>query len=104
MKQGDSIEVTIKHVRLNKSERKSQGSTFGIYESDYVGDLKEFPNGIVTLNDYAKQNHEDWIKKTDKRAETLEHELLGKKIMIKITTIFTGEDSFDSEFVEIIQK
>lgn len=95
MKTNDIISVTIKKVRLHKEERKMQGATYGNYDSAYVGELEEYPHGIVILNDYANTNHPDWTNKTMGRASIIERELIGKSINVKITDIFAGENCFE---------
>lgn len=94
MKKGDVIKATLKKVRFHKEERMMQGATSGIYDSSYVGDLNEYPNGIVILDDYAKTKHPDWMNKNDNRALTIETELKGETLDIVVTDLYEGDDQF----------
>lgn len=94
MKENDVVTATIKRVRFHKEERMVQGATFGTYDSAYVGELNEYPNGIVILNDYAKANHPDWTNKTDNRAAEIETELKEKFLRIVVTDVFSGDNQF----------
>ena len=94
MKKGDVVAATIKRVRIHKEERMVQGATFGTYDSAYIGELNEYPNGIVILNDYAEANHPGWKNKTEDRAVEIETELKGKVLQIVVTDVFSGDNKF----------
>lgn len=100
MKKGEILTLTIKDVSLCKVTQMVQGSLFGSYTSNYVARFMEYPNGIAVVDDIASSKHPDWDKKTDNRANILTSELKGKQVTVRVTEVFAGKDTFESEIVQ----
>lgn len=99
MKPGDILSLTIENVRLHKEDRMVQCAIYGSYTSNYVAQFKGYPNGIAVVDDIASSKHPDWDKKTDNRANILTSELKGKQVTVRVTEVFAGKDTFESEIV-----
>ena len=100
MKKGEILTLTIKDVFLSQEERKVQGIPFGSRASNYIAHFQEYPNGIAVVNDIASSKHPDWKNKTMDRAKILNGELKGKQVTVRVTEVFAGKDTFESEIVQ----